>query len=55
MAVLYEIFGSPACVDEIKTVIVSTVTTPTPTLADVAFGFIQNETHEIATIRQDGM
>jgi hypothetical protein len=52
---MYEIFGNAALVDDIKVVIVSTVITPSGTRAGVAFLFSQKLTHEMMTIRPDGM
>ena len=51
----YDILGRAAFVDAIKVVMVSTVVTPRPTLAGVAPRLSQNETHEITTIRLDGI
>lgn len=51
----YDILGRAAFVDAIKVVMVSTVVTPRPTLAGVAPRFSQKETHEITTIRLDGI
>lgn len=51
----YEILGRAAFVEDISVVIVSTVVTPSDTLAGVAFRFNQNETHDIMTISPDGM
>ena len=42
-------------VEAISVVMVSTVVTPSPTLAGVAPRFSQKETHEMITMRDDGM
>lgn len=47
--------GNAAFVEDIRVVIVSTVVTPRATRAGVAFRFNQKLTHEIMTIRPDGM
>lgn len=55
MDLTYEILGSAALVEDMSVVMVSTVVTPRATRAGVAFRFSQNETHEIMTIRPDGI
>ena len=55
MDLTYEIFGSAAFVDAMRVVMVSTVVTPRPTLAGVAPRFSQKETHEMMTMRLEGM
>lgn len=55
MDLTYDILGRAALVDDMSVVIVSTVVTPSDTLAGVAFRFNQNETQDIMTIRPDGM
>ena len=42
-------------VEAMSVVMVSTVVTPRPTLAGVAPRFSQNETHDMMTIRLEGM
>ena len=42
-------------VEAIRVVMVSTVVTPRPTLAGVAPRFSQKETHDMMTIRLEGM
>lgn len=51
----YEIFGKAAFVDDISVVIVSTVVTPNATRAGVALRFSQNDTHDIITIKPEGI
>lgn len=51
----YEIFGSAALVEDMSVVIVNTVVTPRATRAGVAFRFSQNDTHDIMTIKPDGI
>lgn len=51
----YEILGNAAFVDDISVVMVSTVVTPSATRAGVAFLFNQKLTHEMITIKPDGM
>lgn len=52
---MYDIFGNAAFVDDIKVVMVSTVMTPSGTRAGVAFLLSQKLTHEMMTIKPDGM
>lgn len=51
----YEIFGRAAFVDDMSVVIVNTVVTPRATRAGVAFRFNQNDTHDMITIKPEGM
>ena len=51
----YDIFGRASFVEAIKVVIVSTVVTPRPTLAGVAPRYNQKLTHDITTIKLEGM
>lgn len=51
----YDIFGKAAFVDDMRVVIVSTVVTPSDTLAGVAFRLSQKLTQEIITISPEGM
>ena len=55
MDLTYEIFGNAAFVDAMSVVMVSTVVTPRPTRAGVAPRVSQKLTHEMMTIRDDGM
>lgn len=55
MDLTYEILGRAAFVDDISVVIVNTVVTPRDTRAGVALRFNQKETHDIMTIRPDGI
>lgn len=51
----YDIFGNAALVEDIKVVMVSTVVTPSDTLAGVALRFSQKLTHEMITIKPEGI
>lgn len=51
----YEILGKAAFVEDISVVMVSTVVTPNATRAGVALRFNQKLTHDIITIRPDGI
>lgn len=51
----YDIFGSAALVEDMSVVMVSTVVTPSATRAGVAFRFNQKLTHDMMTMRPDGM
>lgn len=55
MDLTYEILGRAALVEDMRVVIVSTVVTPRDTRAGVAFRFNQNDTHDIITIRPEGI
>jgi hypothetical protein len=52
---MYEILGKAAFVVPISVVMVSTVVTPSDTLAGVAPRLSQNETQEMTTMSEDGM
>jgi len=52
---MYETFGNAAFVEAIRVVMVSTVVTPRPTRAGDAPLLSQNETHEMITMRLEGM
>ena len=47
--------GSWELVDDVSEVMVSTVVTPSVTLAGVAPRFSQKETHEMTTISEEGI
>ena len=51
----YEILGKCALVEDMSVVIVSTVVTPSETRAGDALRLSQKETHEMTTMRLEGM
>lgn len=55
MDLTYDILGKAAFVDDMSVVIVNTVVTPRATRAGVAFRFNQNDTHDMMTIKPDGI
>lgn len=55
MDLTYEIFGSCELVEDMRVVIVSTVVTPSDTLAGVAFLCNQKDTQDMTTMSEAGM